>query len=231
MTNESWSSCLPGDVDREVERESAVAPDRGLRARGAQHPPADVDDHPGLLEQGDEEVGIDDAANRVLPAQQRLDAGDRAGLERADRLVDEEELVAIERGAQVELELPVIEHGRVHLGREHDVAVLAGRLRLVQRDVGVAQQLARCAAVADRDADARGHRDRGAGELERLAQHLEQTFGDELGRGTVGVALGEHDELVAAEPADRLAAAEHGFEPGRRPRAAAGRRRRGRACR
>ena len=54
---------LARDVDREVERETVLAPDRGLRARGAQHPPADIDDHPGLLEQRDEEVGMDDAAN------------------------------------------------------------------------------------------------------------------------------------------------------------------------
>ena len=91
---------------------------------------------------------------------------------------------------------------------------MPGRLGLVERDVGVAEELARRAAVADGDADARGHRDRRAVQIERLAEHLEQPFGDELGRGSVVVALGEDDELVAAEPPDRLAAPQHGFEPG-----------------
>ena len=67
----------------------------------------------------------------------------RARLELEDRLVHEEELVALERAAQVELELePVFDRG-LHLALERDVAVAARGLGLVQRDVGVAQQVGR----------------------------------------------------------------------------------------
>ena len=49
--------------------------------------------------------GCDDPTDWVLPAQQRFDADQREIVEVVDRLVDEPELVALERRAQVELEL------------------------------------------------------------------------------------------------------------------------------
>ena len=58
-----------------------------------------------------------------------------------------------------------------------------------------------------RDADARGDAKRRAGDvvdLERLAQHLEQALGDELGAAGRRRAFDEHDELVAAEAGDRV---------------------------
>ena len=133
-----------------------------------------------------------------------------ARLEVEDRLVDEEQLVAGDRLAQVGLQREPVVRGDVHLVAELGVAVAAGALGLVERDVGVAQQVAGRLAVAGGDADARGdgHRAAGRAEVERLAQHGEDARGHQL-----GLALDEHDELVAAEAADRVAVAQHAADP------------------
>ena len=72
-------------------------------------------------------------------------------------------------------------------------------------------------AVADRDADAGGdhERHRGAVEVERLAHHLEQPLGDELRAAVERGAVDQHDELVAAHPADRVGLAQRARQPGR----------------
>ena len=71
---------------------------------------------------------------------------------------------------------------------------------------------------AERDADARGDAERATRrvlDLERLAQHFEQPFGDELGAAGRRAAFDEHDELVAADPGDRVGLAERRREPRR----------------
>ena len=89
--------------------------------------------------------------------------------------------------------------------------VAARALRLVQGDVGVAQQVPRGLTVAGGDADRRGDRDRVAGaEVERLAQHGQDPLGDQI-RATDD----EHDEFVAAEPADRVRLAQDALDPRR----------------
>ena len=128
-------------------------PRRGLLAGGLEHPRADLDDQPALLGERDELGRRDEPARRVLPAQQRLGRGDLAGVEVEDRLVDEEQLVAGDRAAQVVLEREPVVRGDVHLVAELGVAVAAGALGLVERDVGVAQQVLGRLAVAGGDAD------------------------------------------------------------------------------
>ena len=86
---------------------------------------------------------VHDAADGVVPAQQRLDA-EHAPVSRSKiGWYTRKNSSALDRGAQVELERePVLDRG-LHLALERDVAVAAGGLRLVQRDVGVAQQVGR----------------------------------------------------------------------------------------
>ena len=63
-----------GDVDRHVHVALGELPLLRLAARLLDDPAADVDDELRLLEERDERVGLHDAAHRVVPAQQRLDA-------------------------------------------------------------------------------------------------------------------------------------------------------------
>ena len=72
-------------------------PRERLRARGVQHPAPDVADEAGILGERDEQVGQQQAALGMLPAHQRFDAGHGAGAHRHLRLVEQPQLVGVER--------------------------------------------------------------------------------------------------------------------------------------
>ena len=78
-------------------------------------PAADRHDQPGLLGDRDELVGRHHPALGVVPAQQRLDAGDRAVVQPHDGLVVELELPGGDRALQVGPQLQAGEHALVHL--------------------------------------------------------------------------------------------------------------------
>ena len=86
---------LGGDVDRDP----GVLP-IGLKPGGgtaglAQHPGAELDDQAALLGDRDEVVGRDQAPNRVVPPDQRLEAGDPVGAEVDRRLGVQDELLGL----------------------------------------------------------------------------------------------------------------------------------------
>jgi hypothetical protein len=88
------------------------------------------------------------------------------------------------------------------------VAVLARLLGRVQRHVGVAQQVVGGRLLPERDADAgRDHHGPAAGglQLDRLAKHLEKTFGDQLGPDVERGRVEEDAELVSSHPPDGVA--------------------------
>ena len=137
----------------------------------------------------------------MVPAQQRLEAGDATGGQLDDRLVVQHELVAGERAPQVCLELASLKCLLVHARLEDDVRALATLLGLVHRDVGVAHQLVgRVDERAHRDTDARLGERLAVGELERLAHRAKHPLGhlDGLVRRTR--LLEQKGELVASEP-------------------------------
>ena len=134
-----------------------LAPLRALTAGLAQDPAADVDDQTGLLEQRHEVVGLHDTAPGMAPADQGLHARGDHVAQVEGGLVDDEELLALERVAQVHLKLHLALDVVLHPRLEHDVAVLALPLGAVHGDVGVAQEFFGGRAVAHRDANAGGH--------------------------------------------------------------------------
>ena len=77
----------------------------------------------------------------MAPAHQRLDPHDLLALEVDDRLVDEEELVRLERVGQVHLQVHAVLRRGLHRGLEQHIAFLALGLRLVQRQVRILEQL------------------------------------------------------------------------------------------
>ena len=81
-----------------------LGPGRGLRAGGAQDPFAERHDQAGLLGDRDELAGGISAALRMLPAHQRLEAGEPAVAELELGLIVELELVRAQRKAQVALQ-------------------------------------------------------------------------------------------------------------------------------
>ena len=217
-----------GKVDRGV-----GGPARELAAGLAQHPAPERDDQPALLGDGDERAGEHDALARVAPAHERLDPDDPALVEVDERLVVELELVALERVAEVVLELEALGHAPADGGVEELVARAAVVLGALHRGVGVAhERLGVVAApVGDGDADAGADDDGSVAEHDRRGERVEQPLGDLDRAALAGQALAEDGELVAAEARERVAAARAAPRAARRARSAARRRARGRGGR
>ena len=214
-----WNSCLTDRLmpDRRLHRPGDLLPQLlGLAAPLAQDPAADLHDQPALLGERDELERRDQPADRMAPAQQRLDAGDRAVLEAHQRLVVQLELLALERPLQVGAQLQARHDPVVHGGLEQPVAALAVALGDVHRGVGVADQLVgvgRAPGLGDRDAQAGADDEVVVLELERAADALEDPLGG-LDRGRQVLDVLEQDrELVAAEPRGGVGRADAGRDP------------------
>jgi len=122
-------------VQRDLQRRR---PGGGLAARFSQGPFSDRHNQPVLLGGRDEAAGRDQAAVRVHPADQRLEADDLA-LHARLRLVVQQELAAADAEPQVVLERVVFASAPIHLDivEAHDAPPLA--LRPIERGIGVAE--------------------------------------------------------------------------------------------
>ncbi len=106
---------------------------------------------------GMKRAGRHHAVPRAMPADERLDADDGAGLEVDLRLIVEDELVPRDRLAQVGLDGLALDGIGVHLGPEELIVIAPGVFRLIHGEVGVAQQGLGIRRIAGKggDADAR----------------------------------------------------------------------------
>ena len=195
------------DRDREVERwMDALLPIAGLAARPIEDPAPDVDDESGLFRERDELQRSEQPAARMLPAYECLEPVDPAGRELDGGLVVHDELVALQRAAQIGFELQAVERGVVQGRLEPAHAGFAVALGEVHGHVGVADQLVgSVAGPVERDARARGHDETLARQLERLRERAEDPLGliaETIDRRRV---FEQDRELVAAEPRDRVA--------------------------
>ena len=128
--------------------EMSLGPGRRLAAGGAQHPFADPPEHAGLLGDRDELGRRDLAELGIVPAQQRLEALDLAGLGVDHRLVGEAELARVHRAVQRQLDLAALLGAGVQRRLVEADVVAAAVLGPVEREVGVADQLLDAVAVA-----------------------------------------------------------------------------------
>ena len=153
--------------------------------------------------------------DRVLPADERLEADDRVGRQLDDRLVVKPQLVALDGPAQVVLEVEPFGRCRRHARLEDVVAGRGVGLRPVEGDLGVAEQLARVGLAdhADGDADAGADEALPAVEVERLAQGRLDPVGDPTGLGDVLDPVEQDGELVAGEPGHGVARPQAGLQP------------------
>src|SRR6185295_7050665 len=119
--------------------EVVPAPER--QAGLAEHHPSERQDQADLLGEWDEACRRDQAALRVVPAQQRLEAAQAPAVQLDDRLEDDAELAARLGLVKVGLEAELLLRPRQHRLVEDLEAAAAGRLGAVHRRVGVAQQV------------------------------------------------------------------------------------------
>ena len=126
-------------------------------------------------------------ALRVVPADQRLEADQLLGLGADQRLEEQVELLGGDRLAQVGLQPDAVVLLGLQLGREIAGDAAAGVLRLVEREVGLEDQVVdggavdRAEGAADRDADADfglvDHVGLGDRLDDRVGQHLDPACG------------------------------------------------------
>jgi hypothetical protein len=94
------------DAHREpVVSQAQILPGPKLPACLVEHPAAQLDDQPGVLGMGDEVHGVNRAPVGMVPAGQHLEAGEAAGSQRDDRLVEDVELVRLNRPFQIGVQL------------------------------------------------------------------------------------------------------------------------------
>ena len=145
-----------GEVDRDRQRAAGVLPADHLVEGLLEHGRGEVAHQPGVLDERQELVRGKQTAGRVVPAHQRLDAGDEQGL-RVDL-----GLVVHRQGTGVDDAAQLLEGAQPVLATEHVVLDAVDgladpvRLRVVHRDVGLAQQRRQLGAraVGHRDAEA-----------------------------------------------------------------------------
>ena len=121
-----------------------------LSQRGVEDPAGELRDRAGPLGERHELVGLQQPVLGVLPAHERLGAGDVVPLERHLRLVVQDELVALDRAPQLAEEAQPGRRVRVALGRVGLDAALAA-LGVVHRDVGALHQRRHVGAVLGRE--------------------------------------------------------------------------------
>ena len=190
------------DVHRNTERLAEhPLPGGRLAACVAEHRIGERHDEPGLLGHRDEIGRADHPTAGTGPAHERLEAADVRRGQLDDRLVDEREVVALDRLAQLGLERQALDRRGVHVRVEDLIAAAAGRLGAIHRDVGVAQQFVHGGVwrAAEHDADTRRRVDLVAVQADRIAERPLQALGDEAHLVGRGETLDQHRELVAAE--------------------------------
>ena len=180
-----------------------------------QHELTELDDEAGLLGERNEVERRDQAALRMVPAQQRLEGDYAIAGDVADGLVVRLEFVALERRPHIHFQQAPRLRARVHAGLEEAIGAAAVGLGAVQREVGVLQQLVGIAAVLrrQRDADRDADHDLMVVDLVRRGDHLDETAGERSGRSLLGAADLDHGELVAAEPRHGVVLADGGLQP------------------
>ncbi len=149
---------INGDANRS---QTARLPGHRLLARLAQGPHAHWHNESGVLKQRDKLPRRDQSCLRVIPANQRLSAGDAAAAQFDLRLVVQDKLLALERVAQLRLKRQALERLGVHIGRVKLVAITTLALGAREGDIGIGGDARHVLAIvrAETDPGAGGEKD------------------------------------------------------------------------
>lgn len=174
-------------------------------------------DEPRLFGERDEARGRHRSALGMVPAQESLAARERARARVELGLVVERELAALERRPQVGLQALALAVFFGHGRGEQTGLPAPQRLRPIERDVGVPQQVAGRAAVLGRqgDADAAAGTHRLLLDRERFRERTQEPPGEREGLLRLREVGNEDRELVAAQSREDVARAQLGAQPRR----------------
>ena len=168
--------------------------------------PSDGDDLAVLLGLGDELAGQDQAAARVVPADERLEAQDRLIPQPHDRLVVDGELPQLQRLAHLSGQLETSHDGLLHHRGERLVAALAVTLGGIHGAVSIAHDLSHGLTLAGRagDADAGTDDDLPVGDGDGCFEGRQDAIRGVLGGLGVGQVFEQECELVTTQPRRRI---------------------------
>jgi hypothetical protein len=144
------------NIDAHFEIVTLAMPPSNAPDRLFEHPSSDSDNQTRLFKVWDELAWADDPSRRMAPPQESLHAGYRHRRQIEHGLVDEGELLVLDRALEVGVELERRCDRGQHLWLEDNVAVFPGALGPVHRDVGIPHDLFGWALGACRHADAGG---------------------------------------------------------------------------
>ena len=171
-----------------------------MRHASRRAPRPDLDDEPGFFRHRNEIGWRDPAAQRIVPADQRLKRADPVGGEIEQWLEIELEFAALDAPAQRCLGLAAQLGALVEAFLEEAIGPAPRFLRPVEREIGVPHQRLDILAIRPRN----GNSDAGAGDDivviddERARERLGDPRGFGLGAAGARGDRGEQNELVAA---------------------------------
>jgi len=143
MTARDVDAHEPGGIAAELR-----APGRHAAARLGENQPVELSNHPGVFSDFDELGRAEQAARRMAPPRQRLEAGDPSGGERHDRLMQDFEFVTIDGVAQIGLDAQSRDRALAHRRVEQLARGRGIRFRALQRDRRVLERVGRMRVAA-----------------------------------------------------------------------------------
>ena len=198
----------PRQVDGNAQcRQTFALPGHVLRTHGLQHPVADRHDQSGLLGQRDEFCRCDDTQVRVVPAQQRLGAGNGSGLEVELGQILQQEFPAADGTAQFVLQHAPFQRCGSEAAGEEAVIVLAFLFGSVHRGIRAFHQCTLGFPISrvNRDADAGADAAFLIEQLHRPGQGKDDRRCHGIDVLELGGVQAQHDEFIAAEPCHHVA--------------------------
>jgi hypothetical protein len=147
----------------------------------------------------------------VRPAQQGLETDDFAAGDILLRLVDEPQLAARDRIAQVVFQKAAVSDRGAHRRFEESIGSSPFILGAIERGIGVGEHGMPISGVIGTYGDADARRDRRIGfrVLTHACQGFQDGLGDAAGHGRIGKPRENNGELVPAEPGKHLAVVKH----------------------
>ena len=177
-----------------------------LTAGLAQDPFADFVDQPGFFGKWNKFARHHRAAIFGYPPHQRFQCNNFASIQIHLRLIDQREIAILDRCAQIGFHCRAAFHRNIHLRREKLIGILAERLAVEHRRVGVLEQRWRIAAIVG----IQGNTDRARHMLIRPAHaiHRAQCLQHFLRHARSALMafepIEQHDKFVATLPRNRI---------------------------